>query len=257
MELTAAEGRVLGCLVDRQVADLDVDGVSLDDLRYACNFGLGRDETVAFDDRTVEEALMALKSKGLVRFVTEGRNLGPVRYRHRADERWRLSPAELAGLAVLLLRGPQTQEEVRTALGEMLLDGPVDAGAVLDALAGRTPTPLAARFDEGRRGIDVLWAEVLTGRPTSEELREAYDRRVRRRTAPRPGPEGFDHAADGSSASAGYRDQGSQAAELSEWAEVADRLATIERRLAGIEAALAALRASLPAQPHESSRAIR
>ena len=36
MELTAAEGRVLGCLVERQVADPEAES-SLDDVRFACN----------------------------------------------------------------------------------------------------------------------------------------------------------------------------------------------------------------------------
>ena len=72
---------------------------------------------MAWDDRTVESTLLSLKSMGLVRFVHPSHGGRTIRYRHVADERWRLSKGELAVLAVLVLRGPQTTGEVRAADG--------------------------------------------------------------------------------------------------------------------------------------------
>src|SRR6266545_4428382 len=102
MELTAAEGRVLGCLVERQVAEPDAES-SLDDVRFACN--QATPDAVTYDDRTVQHALLSLKSKGLASFVAAGHSVGPVRYRHRVDQRWRLGVPEMAVLARLLLGG--------------------------------------------------------------------------------------------------------------------------------------------------------
>jgi uncharacterized protein YceH (UPF0502 family) len=295
MELTAAEGRVLGCLLARQDDRSGSPALSLDELRFMCNQS-HRPDAAAFDDRTVDDALVALKSKGLVRFVFAGRNVGPVRYRHRADERWRLGEGELAVLAALLLDGPQTADEVQARLADGLARGDfaeagevtIDVAAALDALAGRTPAPFATRVPPPAWGGDTLWAEVLTGQPSPEELYQIYERR--RSTAPSgPAPgsaAGPAPAAAGSAAgpAAGSRPASAQS-QLPSFAEpprrsverhgsserqatgerqaslsdVLDRLTRIERQLAGIEAQLVALRSGRPSRPagQESSRMIR
>src|SRR5262245_45730244 len=101
MELTAAEGRVLGCLIELEAVDAEAVPFTLNELRLACNQTSGRDPVVAYDDRTVEDTLLSLKSKGLARFVAPTREVRTTRYRQRADERWRMAPDDLAVLAVL------------------------------------------------------------------------------------------------------------------------------------------------------------
>lgn len=248
MELTAAEGRVLGCLIERQVAEPDADS-SLDEVRFACNQAAA--EGLNFDDRTVQTALLSLKSKGLARFVAAGHTIGPVRYRHRADQRWRLAPPELAVLARLLLAGPQTTEEVRAHARQAPYGGDqaeylASVEAALDALAGRTPTPFAMRItaDQWEGGV-TLWAEVLTGPPSFEELhRLALRLQKRAAAAPPPG-----QPAAPATTSSGSPAPGRPGPTT---ADIADRLTKIERRLAGIEAALTALRSG-----SQESRVIR
>jgi uncharacterized protein len=253
MELTAAEARVLGCLIEGQVAAPDEYALTLDELRFACNQTSGRDPVVAYDDRTVEDTLLSLKSKGLARFVAAGRARGPVEYRHRADERWRLSQSELAVLAVLILRGPQTVGEVRAALGGTPLDPPAEVEAVLDALAGRTPTPFAIRLGGGAGGGERLWAEALTGQATAQRWADVEEPDWARRApspvqgpSPSAGPAGPGRSGPGPAAeplpwSAPASGAARPAPTLT---DLADRLTNIERRLAGIETALGALRAS-------------
>jgi uncharacterized protein len=164
MELTAAEGRVLGCLIEREADDPDAVALTLNELRLACNQTTGRDPVLAYDDRTVEDTLLSLKSKGLARFVAPTKEVRTTRYRHRADERWRMGPGDLAVLAVLLLRGEQSVSEVRAQaqrLHPFARPGEVDA--VLDALAARTPRPFAARVGYLPGGGETRWVEVLTG----------------------------------------------------------------------------------------------
>jgi uncharacterized protein YceH (UPF0502 family) len=163
MELTAAEGRVLGCLVELEAVAPGAVPFTLNALRLACNQPTGRDPVVAYDDRTVEDTLLALKSRGLARFVPPTAEVRTTRYRHRADERWRMGPAELAVLAVLLLRGVQTVADVRAQVQRLHPAASAgDVDAVLDALAARTPRAFAARV--GRRSGDheTRWVEVLT-----------------------------------------------------------------------------------------------
>lgn len=164
MDLTAAEGRVLGCLIEQEAAAPDAVPLTLNALRLACNQPVGRDPVVAYDDRTVEDTLLALKSRGLARFVPPTKDVRTTRYRHRADERWRMGPAELAVLAVLLLRGVQTVSEVRAQVQRLhpsIEPGEVDA--LLDALAARTPKPFAARVGRRPGDHEIRWVQVLTG----------------------------------------------------------------------------------------------
>jgi uncharacterized protein YceH (UPF0502 family) len=174
MELTVAEGRVLGCLIEREAVAPGAYPVTLNDLRLACNQASGRSPVVAYDDRTVEDTLLALKSKGLARFVL-GRAPGErtTRYGHRADERWRLGRGDLAVLATLLLQGAQPVSEVRERARRLApFAEPSDVDAVLDMLAARTPTPFAARLDADGAGGETRWAQVLTGaspRPAGRE----------------------------------------------------------------------------------------
>jgi uncharacterized protein len=164
MDLSEAEGRVLGCLIEREAVAPEAYPVTLNDLRLACNQS-GRNPVVAYDDRTVEDTLLALKSKGLARFVL-GRAPGErtTRYRHRADERWRLGRGDLAVLATLLLHGAQTVPEVRERARRLApFAEPTDVDAVLDMLAARTPTPFAARVEDDGGSGETRWVEVLTG----------------------------------------------------------------------------------------------
>lgn len=173
MELTAAEGRVLGCLIEEEAAAPDAVPLTLNALRLSCNQTVGRVPVVAYDDRTVEDTLLSLKSRGLARFVPPTPQVPTTRYRHRADERWRMGRGELAVLAVLLLGGVQTQSEIR-AKAQRLVPGMTapEVDAVLDALAARTPRPFAARVGTPGAGRETRWVEVLTGPPPAVDAED-------------------------------------------------------------------------------------
>ena len=143
MVLSVEEARVVACLVEKEATVPDTYPLTLNALRLACNQTSNRDPIVAWDDRTVESTLLSLKSMGLVRFVHPSHGGRTIRYRHAADERWRLSKGELAVLAVLVLRGPQTTNEVRTRTDRLI--GPDDGTVeeILDMLAARSPEPFA------------------------------------------------------------------------------------------------------------------
>ena len=164
MDLSAAEARVLACLIEKEMAVADSYPLTLNALRLACNQSTNRHPVVAYDDRTVEAALLSLKSMGLVRFVHPSHGGRTIRYRHSADERWRMSPAELGVLAVLVLRGAQTTNEVRARAERHLEgdDGPVSADEVLDALAARSPDPFAVRLERRPGEREARWAHALT-----------------------------------------------------------------------------------------------
>jgi uncharacterized protein YceH (UPF0502 family) len=227
MELTAAEGRVLGCLIERAALVPEAYPVSLNALRLACNQGSGRNPVVAYDDRTVEDTLMALKSKGLARFVDPLRGDRAIRYSHRADHRWRMSPAELAVLSVLLVGGPLTLAEVGARARQLHpFESSDDVLAVLDALAARTPSPFATRLDGRVTGPDARWAEVRTGEPEANRGVDGAGL-----GAGGPGSAGERHGSPaGGTGSAVVVPE--RVVSAPSYAELAARVAELERRLA-------------------------
>ena len=225
MELTAAEGRVLGCLIERAALVPEAYPVSLNALRLACNQGSGRNPVVAYDDRTVEDTLMALKSKGLARFVDPLRGDRAIRYSHRADHRWRMSAAELAVLSVLLVGGPLTLAEVEARARQLHpFESSDEVLAVLDALAARTPSPFATRLDGRITGPDARWAEVLTGEPEVNGVVPGGGATVAGGASDRHGPP------TGGTGSAVVVPE--RVVSAPSYAELAARLAELERRLA-------------------------
>jgi uncharacterized protein YceH (UPF0502 family) len=168
MVLSPEEARVLACLIEKQATVPDSYPLTLNSLRLACNQSTNRDPVVAYDDRTVEAALVSLKSMGLVRFVHPSHGGRTIRYRHVADERWHLSLAELGVLAVLVLRGPQTVGEVRARSERQLSDDDADVDEILDTLAARSPEPFAVRLERRPGERDARWAHLLSGFATAQ-----------------------------------------------------------------------------------------
>src|SRR5213083_255651 len=137
MDAEAVEIRVLGCLIEKQRTTPDVYPLSLNALRLACNQATNREPVVEYDESTIRAALDRLSRKGWTRLAS-GPGSRVAKFRHLLEEALRLTPSELALLAVLMLRGPQTVGELRTR-SERLYPFPsvADVERTLDELASR------------------------------------------------------------------------------------------------------------------------
>ena len=111
-ELTAPEQRVLGCLIEKRWTTPDQYPLSLNALRLACNQSTNRDPVTRYDEDTVSDAAQRLCTYGLARLAS-GHTSRATKYRHLAEEGLWLNREQLAVLAVLLLRGPQTPGELK------------------------------------------------------------------------------------------------------------------------------------------------
>jgi uncharacterized protein YceH (UPF0502 family) len=136
-ELTAPEQRVLGCLIEKRWTTPDQYPLSVNALRLACNQSTNRDPVTAYDEATVRGAADRLGRYGLVRLAS-GHGSRAIKYRHLAEEALGLGREELAILAVLLLRGPQTPGELKARSDRMASLGSLsDVERVLDTLTER------------------------------------------------------------------------------------------------------------------------
>ena len=188
MALSPEEARVLASLIEKEASVPDSYPLSLNTLRLACNQSTNRHPVVAYEDRSVEAALMALKSIGLVRFVHPSHGGRTIRYRHVADERWHLDHDELAVLAILVLRGPQTAGELRTRSGRLLGDGDHTVEEILDALAARSPEPFAILLPRRPGERDARWAHLLCGDAADLDVAPAGEPAVQPEPEPEPEP---------------------------------------------------------------------
>jgi uncharacterized protein YceH (UPF0502 family) len=112
VDLTAAEVRVLGCLLEKQRTTPDTYPLTLNALRAACNQSTNRDPVVAYDEATIRDAITRLNRRRWARLAS-GAGSRTSKYRHLLDESLTRAPDELAVLCVLMLRGPQTPGELK------------------------------------------------------------------------------------------------------------------------------------------------
>jgi uncharacterized protein len=112
MEPDAVEIRVVGCLIEKQRTTPDAYPLSLNALRLACNQSTNREPVVDYDEATVVEALRRLALRGWTRLAS-GAGSRARKYRHLLPEALGVDEGELALLAVLMLRGPQTPGELK------------------------------------------------------------------------------------------------------------------------------------------------
>ncbi len=152
-ELTASEQRVLGCLIEKRLTTPDQYPLSLNSLRLACNQATNRDPVTHYDEATVREAAQRISHYGLARLAS-GAGSRAVKYRHLAEEALGLGSADLAVLAVLLLRGPQTPGELKVRAERM---------ARFESLA--------ATEESSQRLIDRGYARRVARRPGQKEDR--------------------------------------------------------------------------------------
>ena len=112
--LTVIEGRVLGCLMEKERTVPDQYPLSMNALVSACNQTSSREPIMALDELEVDASITSMKAQGLVRIVHPSHGRSVTRYRQVADEKLELEAEAAAIVAVLLVRGPQTVAELRS-----------------------------------------------------------------------------------------------------------------------------------------------
>jgi uncharacterized protein len=146
--LSAIERRVLGVLVEKAKTTPDVYPLSLNSLVTGCNQKSNRDPIMNLADHEVEDVLTDCQKKGLAVKITGGR---VERWRHVLYETWHVNKVELAILAELLLRGPQTEGELRARASRMEPIADLDAlRAALEPLCERKL--IVYLTEQGKRG---------------------------------------------------------------------------------------------------------
>jgi uncharacterized protein YceH (UPF0502 family) len=159
--LAAEEARVLGTLLEKSLATPDYYPMTLNALRTACNQKSSREPVTEYDEDTVSSGLAGLKRKCLAVFIPYGSS-GGYKYRHfLEDPRFDLDKPALAVLAVLLLRGAQTLNEIRTRASSLHPFASAEqVETTLQGLANRVE-PLAELLPRRPGWKEARWRDVL------------------------------------------------------------------------------------------------
>jgi uncharacterized protein YceH (UPF0502 family) len=157
VELNQVEARVIGCLIEKQIATPDQYPLSLNALTSACNQKSNREPVLALEEREVQAALDALMRRQLV-LEKSGFGSRVPKYQHLFCNTQfgslKFSPQETAIVCELLLRGPQTPGELRTHAARLAsLRDVSDVETALEELMTRLDGPFVLKLarEPGRR----------------------------------------------------------------------------------------------------------
>ncbi|WP_224718091.1 YceH family protein [Pectobacterium versatile] len=156
-QLDAREARVIGCMLEKQITTPDQYPMSLNGITTACNQKTNREPVMELSESEVQQTLDLLVKKHFLRTLS-GFGNRVVKYEHRFCNSefgdLKLSPAEVALVTMLLLRGPQTPGELRTRAARLHEFSDVgEAESTLEQLQQREDGPFVVRLarEAGKR----------------------------------------------------------------------------------------------------------
>ena len=207
--LSPIEARILACLVEKEATTPDQYPLTENALTLACNQKTSRDPVMNLSTGEVGHTLRRLEDRQLVRSQHASR---AQRWGHRFAAAWDVTTQQQAVLCVLLLRGPQTLNEILTRSERIARFADADElQHTLERLAGREPA-LVLKLPRAPGQREERWAQLLTGPVDLEAFAAASA------AAAQPGARGLDMTA-------------------------------LSARVEALEQRVAALEASLPAPP--------
>jgi uncharacterized protein YceH (UPF0502 family) len=165
MQLNPVQLRVLGALIEKEIATPESYPLSLNSLINACNQRSSRDPVLELTEEDVRQALHALEDLALTTPVRDAR---VPKYEHRARTVLNLRRDETAILCLLMLRGPQTPGELRSRADRLYtFDDLAAVQSTLERLADRP----AGQADGATTGPLTT---ILPRQPGSREARYAH-----------------------------------------------------------------------------------
>src|SRR5580658_3953547 len=159
LTLNPVEIRVLGALIEKDMTTPEYYPLSLNALTNACNQKNNRDPIVSYDEATVRQGLDSLHAREMAR-PARG-NSRVYKYEHSLAEVFNFGRGEMAVIAVLLLRGPQTPAEIHTRTERMHQFDDLDAlETCLRKLSEHDP-PLVVKLQKQPGWRDIRYTHLL------------------------------------------------------------------------------------------------
>jgi uncharacterized protein YceH (UPF0502 family) len=188
--LNSSELRVLGCLLEKEMATPEYYPLTLNALINACNQKTNREPVVVYDEATVMLAVEGLRCRKMVRQSSIGRAL---KFEQIFSDSRNLIAREKAMVCVLLLRGPQTIGEIRGRTDRLYSFSDLDE--VRETLENLEETGIVVRLamqpgrkearyvqllggdlpDSSQQSISGISGDELTGLPATDRIEELQE----------------------------------------------------------------------------------
>jgi uncharacterized protein len=159
--LDAAEQRVLGSLLEKEITVPASYPMSPNAVRVACNQTSSREPVVDYDENVVHRTLRSLKDKELVVLSWQGAGSRVVKYAQTFAQRRGLAPDERALLTVLLLRGPQPAGALKARTERLHTFRDRDEVAACLARMAVSAPPLVRELPRQPGQHDPRWIHLL------------------------------------------------------------------------------------------------
>jgi uncharacterized protein YceH (UPF0502 family) len=163
MQLSDVEVRILGCLMEKEATTPDNYPLSLNALTSACNQLSNREPVMSLGEDQVKWAVNSLRQQSLVRAIQPS-DARVMKFQHLLTDKLDLDQPARAVLCVLMLRGPQTLNEIKTRttrLAEFTNVTDVEA-----AVRGLIPRELVVEMVRQPGQKEIRYAHLLSGPPT-------------------------------------------------------------------------------------------
>lgn len=168
--LTRVEARILGCLIEKELATPEYYPLTLNALVNACNQKSNRNPVMALTARDAELALDNLRRIGLAGMFS-GADARVPKFKQTIDKVLPMETADRVVLCELLVRGPQTMGELRGRCERMHPFPDLDAvAAAIDRLKTRPSGALVMTLPRQPGRKEPRQAQLLTGQPEVSEM---------------------------------------------------------------------------------------
>ncbi len=165
--LTPLEARILACLMEKELTTADNYPLTLNSLTLACNQKSSREPVMNLSLAEVNHGVKELDERELLRIEYGDR---AQRISQRLRQALKIDRRAQAVLAVLMLRRPQTLNEIRIRTERMVeFEGTEEIEQILAKFMQRQP-PLAICLPRGAGQREDRYAHLLCGEPEIEAL---------------------------------------------------------------------------------------
>ncbi|MDJ0759048.1 MAG: DUF480 domain-containing protein [Woeseiaceae bacterium] len=183
--------RVIGCLIEKSIVTSDQYPLTLNALTNACNQKSSRDPVMSLSQGEVQHTIRELEGKHLVRTEENFKSRAEKYVQRFCNTRYselQFSPAELAVVCLLFLRGAQTPGELKSRSGRLhTFADNAEVVEALNALKNRETGALVVKLPRtpGRKDseymhlfsgpidIDAYAADVQARAPASSSPRRS------------------------------------------------------------------------------------
>jgi uncharacterized protein len=173
--LDPVEIRILGSLMEKQLATPEYYPLTVNALLAACNQKSNREPVMDLGEADVQRALDRLQDEKLVWRVLGGR---AVRYDHNLDHVWHVNRREKAVLTLLMLRGAQTPGELRGRSDRLqAFESIAEVESLLRDMASQSE-PLVAELSRRAGQKEQRWTHAIGGPVADNAVPEEQEARA-------------------------------------------------------------------------------